>query len=103
MFWVREPHCAAAAGMTNGAPAGDPVQYGIVRDNGDRRIVVQAELGHEIKRPGYVRLVVSMNGDTIIRLQVGGVATKVVGAAVAQCRYAYVVTVMRGIVRKKPD
>ncbi len=44
-----------------------------------------------------------MNGDTIIRLQVGGVATKVVGAAVAQCRYAYVVTVMRGIVRKKPD
>ena len=65
--------------------------------------VRQAEQGHEIKRPGYVRLVVSMNGDTIIRLKVGGVATKVVGAAVDQCRYAYVVTVMRGIVRKKPD
>ncbi len=41
--------------------------------------------------------------DTIARLQVGGVAIKVVDAAVDQCRYAYMVTVMGGIIRNNPD
>ncbi len=69
---------SAAAGTTNGALASYLIRHGIVRENGDGRIVVQAEQGYEIERPSSIRSVVSMNGDTITRLQVGGVATKVV-------------------------
>ena len=69
---------SAAAGTTNGALTGYLVRNGIVRENGDGRIVVQAEQGHEIERPSSIRSVVAMNGDAIARLQVGGVATKVV-------------------------
>ena len=69
---------SAAAGTTNGALAGYLVRHGIVRTNGDGRIAVQVEQGCEIERPSSIRSVVSMNGDTITRLQVGGVATKVV-------------------------
>ncbi len=69
---------SAAAGTTNGALAGYLVRNGIVSANGDGRIVVQAEQGHEIGRPSSIRSVVSLNGGTIARLQVGGVATKVV-------------------------
>ena len=69
---------SAAAGTTNVALASYLIRYGIIRENGDGRIVVQAEQGHEIERPSSIRSVVSMNGDSIARLQVGGVATKVV-------------------------
>jgi PhzF family phenazine biosynthesis protein len=68
---------SAAAGTTNGALTSYLIRHGIVRQNGDGRIVVQAEQGHEIERPSSIRSAVSMNGDTIARLQVGGVATKV--------------------------
>ena len=68
---------SAAAGTTNGALVSYLIRHGIVKENGDGRIVVQAEQGHEIKRPSSIRSVLSMNGDTITRLQVGGVATKV--------------------------
>jgi PhzF family phenazine biosynthesis protein len=69
---------SAAAGTTSGALASYLIRNGIVRANGDGRIVVQAEQGHEIERPSSIRSVVTMNGGTIARLQVGGVATKVV-------------------------
>ena len=69
---------SAAAGTTSGALTSYLIRNGFVRENGDGRIVVQAEQGHEIERPSSIRSVVSMEGDTIARLQVGGVATKVV-------------------------
>ncbi len=69
---------SAAAGTTNGALTSYLVRHGIVRENGDGRIIVHAEQGHEIGRPSSIRSVVSSNGGTIARLQVGGVATKVV-------------------------
>ena len=54
------------------------IRSGVVDRIDSGRIVVQAEQGHEIERPSSIRSVVSMEGDTIARLQVGGVATKVV-------------------------
>jgi trans-2,3-dihydro-3-hydroxyanthranilate isomerase len=68
---------SAAAGTTNAALTSYLIRHGIVQQNGDGRIVVKAEQGHEIKRPSSIRTVVSMNGGGITRLQVGGVATKV--------------------------
>jgi PhzF family phenazine biosynthesis protein len=68
---------SAAAGTTNAALTSYLIRHEIVRENGDGRIVVQAEQGHEIGRPSSIRSIVSMNGKTIARLQIGGVATKV--------------------------
>ena len=68
---------SAAAGTTNAALTSYLIRHGIVRQNGGGRIVVKAEQGHEIERPSSIRSVASMNGDTMARLQVGGVATKV--------------------------
>jgi len=68
---------SAAAGTTNAALTSYLTRHGIVRANGDGRIVVQAEQGHEIGRPSSIRSIVSMDANTIARLQVGGVATKV--------------------------
>jgi PhzF family phenazine biosynthesis protein len=68
---------SAAAGTTNAALTSYLIRHGIVRENGDGRVIVQAEQGHEIERPSSIRSIVSMNGKTIVRLQVGGVATKV--------------------------
>jgi len=68
---------SAAAGTTNSALTAYLVRNGIVQDNGDGQIVIQSEQGHEIDRPSSLRSVVSMNGDSIARLQVGGVATRV--------------------------
>ena len=68
---------SAAAGTTNAALTSYLIRHGIVRQNGDGQIIVQAEQGLEIGRPSSIRSVVSMNGETMTRLQVGGVATKV--------------------------
>lgn len=68
---------SAAAGTTNSALTSYLIRHGIVRQNGDGRIVVKAEQGHEMKRPSSILSVASMSGDTITRLQIGGVATKV--------------------------
>jgi len=69
---------SAAAGTTNGALSSYLVRHGIVRQNSNGQIIVQAEQGHEIGRPSTIRSVVSMDGEAVARLQVGGVATKVV-------------------------
>lgn len=68
---------SAAAGTTNAALTCYLIRHGMVHANSDGQIVVQAEQGHELERPSSIRSVVSMNGDAIDRLQVGGVATKV--------------------------
>jgi len=68
---------SAAAGTTNAALTAYLVRNGVVRENGDGQIVILSEQGHEIDRPSSLRSVVSMNGDSIARLQVGGVATRV--------------------------
>ena len=68
---------SAAAGTTNAALTSYLIRHGIVRQNGDGRIIVQAEQGLELGRPSSIRSVVSMEGDRMTRLQVGGVATKI--------------------------
>jgi PhzF family phenazine biosynthesis protein len=68
---------SAAAGTTNAALTGYLIRHGIVRPNGDGRVSILAEQGHEICRPSTIRTVADLNGDTIDRLRVGGVATKV--------------------------
>lgn len=68
---------SAAAGTTNAALTGYLVRHGIVRPNGDGQVHVRAEQGHEIGRPSAIRSVASLEKNAIVRLQVGGVATKV--------------------------
>ena len=72
---------SAAAGTTNAALSGYLVRHGLVRANGDGLISVQAEQGLELGRPSSISTVVEMAGDTIVRLRVGGVATKVLDGA----------------------
>ena len=67
-----------AAGTTNAALTSYLIRHDIVRGNGDGRVIVQAEQGLEIGRPSSICSIASMNGKSIARLQVGGVATKVV-------------------------
>lgn len=68
---------SAAAGTTNAALTGYLVRHGLVRPNGDGRVEVRAEQGLEIGRPSAICSLAAVEGDTIARLQVGGVATKV--------------------------
>ncbi len=69
---------SAAAGTTNSALTSYLVRHGIVQHNTDGQITVIAEQGYEINRPSTIRSVVTMNNHEIARLQVGGVARKVV-------------------------
>jgi PhzF family phenazine biosynthesis protein len=72
---------AAAAGTTNAALTGYLVRHGIARANGDGHVSVLAEQGHEINRPSNISSLAWMEGSEIARLQVGGVATKVMDGA----------------------
>ncbi len=68
---------SSSAGTTNGALASYLMRHGIVAGNSDGLMVIRAEQGHEINRPSSIRSVASIRDGEIIRLQVGGVATKV--------------------------
>ena len=68
---------SAAAGTTNAALTAYLVRHAIVKGNSDGQLVVECEQGHEIGRPSSIRSVVSIDDGSIVRLQVGGVATKV--------------------------
>jgi PhzF family phenazine biosynthesis protein len=68
---------SAAAGTTNAALTSYMIRNGLVRENCDGLIVVHAEQGYEIERPSSIRSIVSINDGSIARLQVGGVATRV--------------------------
>ncbi len=67
---------SAAAGTTNAALTSYLVRHGLLPPNQDR-IELNAEQGLELGRPSSIQSVVSLEGDRISRLQVGGVATKV--------------------------
>ena len=69
---------SAGAGTTNAALTSYLIRHGIVGADNKGQIVVSAEQGHEIQRPGSISSVVAMNGKAIQRLQVGGVATKII-------------------------
>lgn len=69
---------SAAAGTTNSAVTSYLIRHGVVKPDGAGRIEVQAEQGMEIGRPSTIRSQVAMDGDGIARLQVGGVATKLI-------------------------
>ena len=68
---------SAGAGTTNAALTSYLVRYALVRPDGDGRVEVRAEQGHEIGRPSAIFSLASVEGEKILRLQVGGVATKV--------------------------
>ncbi len=69
---------SAGACTTNAALATYLVRHKLLgAADGTEQIIIQAEQGIELERPGIIRSVVSMNGASISRLQVGGVATKI--------------------------
>ena len=68
---------SAAAGTTNAALTCYLIRHGLVQPDEHGKIIVLAEQGYEIKRPSSIRSIVSMDGNGIARLQVGGVATPV--------------------------
>lgn len=69
---------SAAAGTTNSALTSYLIRHGQATPDGDGQIALQAEQGHEIGRPSTIRSAVTMDGERIARLQVGGVATKLI-------------------------
>lgn len=69
---------SAAAGTTNAGLTAYLIRHNVVTEDEKGQIVVQAEQGYEIKRPSSIRSIVSMKDGAILRLQVGGVATKVI-------------------------
>ena len=68
---------SAAAGTTNAALTAYLIRHDIVKGNRDGQVVIEAEQGHEIERPSSIRSLVSIDDGSIARLQIGGVATKV--------------------------
>jgi len=72
---------SAAAGTTNAALTSYLVRYGLVPTNQDV-ITVYAEQGIELGRPSSIQSVVTRSAETIQRLQVGGVATRVMDGQV---------------------
>ena len=68
---------SAGAGTTNAAVAAYLVSHGRVKPDSRGKIEITAEQGHEIGRPGSIHTVIQMKDDRLPRLQVGGVATKV--------------------------
>ena len=68
---------SAGAGTTNAALTSYLVRHALVRPDGDGRVEVRAEQGHELGRPSAICSLASVAGDAVLRLQVGGVATKV--------------------------
>ena len=73
---------SAGAGTTNAALSSYLVRNGVVRPNGHNAVTVVAEQGFEINRPSSIRSVVSVDNREVSRLQVGGVATKIMDGRV---------------------
>ena len=69
---------SAAAGTTNAALTSYLIRHNLLKKNISEQIVVTAEQGIEINRPSTIRSFVSMNAKRIERLQVGGIATKII-------------------------
>jgi len=69
---------SAAAGTTNAALTSYLIRHGLVRPDAEGHIDIKAEQGIEINRPSSLRSIVTMKGEKIERLQIGGVASKVI-------------------------
>ena len=72
---------SAAAGTTNAALTSYLVRYGLVPTN-QEMITVYTEQGIELERPSSIQSTVTLSAETILRLQVGGVATRVMDGLV---------------------
>ena len=68
---------AAAVGTTNAALTSYLIRHEVVHEDSDEQLIVLAEQGFEMKRPSSIRSVVTFRDGAINRLQVGGVATKI--------------------------
>ncbi len=68
---------SAGAGTTNAALTGYLIRHGLIKPSVEGDFRITAEQGHEINRPSIIRSVAEMQGNRIARLQVGGVATKI--------------------------
>jgi len=68
---------SAAAGTTNAALASYLIRNKLYPDISDDQIVIQTEQGIELNRPSSVRSVITLKDDVVNRIQVGGVATKI--------------------------
>lgn len=67
---------SAAAGTTNAALSSYLYRHGLTQLDGNTAIV-RAEQGIELGRPSSIQSKLTIEGGEIVRLQVGGVATKV--------------------------
>ncbi len=68
---------SSAAGTTNAALASYLIRHKSYPDISAEQIVIQTEQGIELNRPSSVRSVITLKDEMINRLQVGGVATKI--------------------------
>ena len=68
---------SAAAGTTNAALAAWLYRHGLVEDDGTGKCEVKVEQGLEIGRASTIYITLHLDNHAITRLQVGGVATKV--------------------------
>jgi PhzF family phenazine biosynthesis protein len=69
---------SAAAGTTNAALAGYWHQHKFLDAQGCGAFNIKVEQGMELGRPSSLHITVHLNHNEMIRLQVGGVATKVI-------------------------
>jgi trans-2,3-dihydro-3-hydroxyanthranilate isomerase len=69
---------SAAAGTTNGALTSYLVKHGLFYDAGSGKIELTSEQGQEMGRPSTLYSIASLRNGEVERLQVGGVATKIV-------------------------
>jgi trans-2,3-dihydro-3-hydroxyanthranilate isomerase len=72
---------SAAAGTTNAALTSYLVRHDLVPTN-QEVITVYTEQGIELERPSSIQSTVTLSAETILRLQVGGVATRVMDGQV---------------------
>ena len=68
---------SAAAGTTNAALASYLIRHSLVAPDDHGHAVVKAEQGHEIGRRSTIRSEIEVEGGEVRRLQVGGIASKV--------------------------
>ena len=69
---------SAAAGTTNAALSAYLLRNGLVHSDADGNVLVLAEQGIELCRPSNVTTLIKVKDDYITRLQVGGVASRVI-------------------------
>ena len=72
---------SAAAGTTNAALTSYLVRHKLVPTN-QEVITVNAEQGLELGRPSSIKSIATLSGNSIERLQVGGVATRIMDGRV---------------------